>query len=162
MKKNKNLSVSTSSTSPLKKGKSLKIVLVGGCFDVLHSGHIIFLKKAKKLGDKLVVLLESDKNIKETKGKNRPINSQKNRSLVLSNLKMVDEVIKLPYFRNDEGYFKIIEKINPDFIAVSQNDENLEKKKRQAKIIGAKVVKVTKLIPYQSTSRVIEIIVQDL
>jgi FAD synthetase len=144
------------------ENKKNKIILVGGCFDVLHSGHIIFLKKAKKLGDKLIVLLESDENIKEKKGKNRPINSQKNRSLVLSNLKMVDEVIKLPFLKNDKDYLKIVEKINPDFIAVSQNDENLEKKKKQAKIIGAKVVKVTKLIPYQSTSRVIEIIAQDL
>ena len=142
--------------------KNKKIVLVGGCFDVLHSGHIVFLEKAKKLGEKLVVLLESDKNIKEKKGISRPINNQKNRALVLSNLKMVDEVIKLPYLRNDEGYFKIVKKIKPDFIAVSQNDENLEKKKRQAKIIGAKVIKVTKLIPYQSTSRVIEIIAQSL
>jgi FAD synthetase len=144
------------------ENKKNKIVLVGGCFDILHSGHIIFLKKAKKLGDELIVLLESDENIKEKKGKNRPINNQKNRSLVLSNLKIVDEVIKLPFLKNDKDYFKIIEKIKPDFIAVSQNDENLEKKKKQAKIIGAKVVKVTKLIPYQSTSRVIEIIAQDL
>jgi rfaE bifunctional protein nucleotidyltransferase chain/domain len=141
--------------------KNKKIVLVGGCFDILHSGHIIFLEKAKKLGEKLVILLESDENIKEKKGKNRPINNQKNRSLVLSKLKMVDEVINLPYLRNDESYFKIVEKIRPDFIAVSQNDENLEKKKKQAKIIGAKVVEVTKLIPHQSSSRLIEIITQD-
>jgi len=147
---------------PLKKGrKNKKIVLVGGCFDILHSGHIIFLEKAKKLGDKLVVLLESDENIKKNKGKTRPINSQKNRALMLSKLKMVDEVIKLPFLEEDEGYSKIIKKIKPDFIAVSQNDENLEKKKRQAKIVEAKVVKVTKLIPYQSTSRAIEIITQE-
>ena len=141
--------------------KNKKIVLVGGCFDVLHLGHIVFLEKAKNLGDELIVLLESDENIKEKKGKTRPINNQKNRSLVLSKLKMVDEVINLPYLRNDESYFKIVEKIRPDFIAVSQNDENLEKKKKQAKIIGAKVVEVTKLIPHQSSSRLIEIITQD-
>jgi len=138
-----------------------KIVLVGGCFDILHVGHIIFLEKAKKLGDKLIILLESDKNIKENKGKNRPINNQKNRALILSKLKMVDEVIKLPYLKKDD-YFKIIEKIKPNFIAVSQDDKNLSKKTEQAKLVGAKLVEVTKQIPYQSTSRMVEIITQDL
>ncbi len=150
----------------VKKIKNMKdkktIVLVGGCFDVIHPGHIIFLEKAKKLGNKLIVLLESDKNIKENKGKTRPINSQKNRALVLSKLKMVDEVIKLPYLTSNEDYTKIIKKIKPDFIAVSEGDKNLTQKKQQAKLIGSKVVKVTKLIPSQSTSRVIEIITQSL
>jgi len=59
-------------------------------------------------------------------------------------------------------FFKIIKKINPDFIAISEGDKNLDQKNRQAKIIGSKVVKVTKLIPRQSTSRVIEVITQDL
>jgi rfaE bifunctional protein nucleotidyltransferase chain/domain len=147
---------------PSKKGDHKPVVLVGGCFDVLHVGHIVFLEKAKKLGDKLIILLESDENIRRKKGKKRPINSQKNRSLVLSKLKMVDEIIKLPYLKSDEEYFKIIEKIKPDFIAVSQGDKNLDQKIRQAKLVGSKVVKVTKLIPHQSSSRVIEIIHQDL
>jgi FAD synthetase len=135
-----------------------KIVLVGGCFDVLHLGHITFLEKAKEKGDILIILLESDKNIKENKGKDRPINNQTNRAKFLSKLKMVDKVIKLPYMKSDEEYFKIIKKIKPQVIAVSEKDENLDKKKRQAKEIGAKLLKVTKIIPHQSTSRIIEII----
>ena len=145
----------------MKKNNHEIIVLVGGCFDILHLGHILFLEKAKKLGDKLIVLLESDKRIKEKKGKNRPINSQKNRALILSKLKVVDEIIKLPYLKSDEDYLQIVKKIKPDFIAVSEGDENLAQKKRQAKLTRSKIVKVTKLIPYQSTSRVIEIISQD-
>lgn len=141
--------------------KKNKTVLVGGCFDILHAGHIIFLEKAKKLGGKLIVLLESDKKIRENKGGNRPINNQDNRALVLSKLRMVDEVIKLPYLKTD-GYFEIIKKIKPSFIAVSKDDKNLSRKKEQAKLVGAKLVEVTKQIPSQSTSRIIEIITQDL
>lgn len=135
-----------------------KIVLVGGCFDIIHVGHIVFLEKAKKLGDTLIVLLESDKNVRETKGKNRPINNQKNRARILSSLKMIDKIVKLPYMKSDQDYLKIIQKIKPDFIAVSGNDKNLDKKKEQAKITGSKIIKVTELIPDQSTSRILKIL----
>lgn len=137
-----------------------KIVLVGGCFDVLHLGHIVFLEKAKKEGDILVVLLESDKNIKKNKGFKRPINNQENRAVFLTKLRMVNYVIKLPEMKSDEEYLQIINKIKPNVIAVSENDKNLNNKREQAKKIGAKLVKVTKLIPQQSTSRIIEIITE--
>lgn len=145
----------------LKKGDCNKIVLVGGCFDILHLGHIVFLNKARNLGDKLVVLLESDENIKKNKGNNRPINNQKNRAKILESLRMVDQVIKLPEMKTDEDYLKIVERISPTVIAVSENDTNLVNKKYQAKLVGAKLIKVTSLIPHQSTSRIIEIITQD-
>lgn len=135
-----------------------KIVLVGGCFDIVHLGHIIFLEKAKLEGEILVVFLETDEKIKNSKGKNRPVNNQENRALFLTKLKMVDYVIKLPEMKNDEEYLKIISKIKPKVIAVSENDKNLAKKIKQAKEVGAKLLKVTKLIPQQSTSRIIKII----
>ena len=140
------------------KSLNKKIVLVGGCFDILHLGHIVFLEKAKKEGNILVVLLESDKNIKENKGNDRPINNQENRAKFLNKLRMVDKVVKLPYMKSDEEYLKIIKKIKPEIIAVSENDENLDKKMKQAEEIGAKLIKVTNIIPHQSTSRIIEII----
>lgn len=149
---------------PMSRGTSLdraaikKVVVVGGCFDIVHLGHIKFLEKAKKIGDNLIVLLESDENIKKSKGNNRPINNQNDRAEFLMNLKMVDEVIKLPYMKSDDDYLEILRKIKPDIIAVSEGDKNLEKKKLQAKIIGFKVVEVTKKIANQSTSRIIEII----
>jgi len=144
------------------KNKKNKIVLVGGCFDVLHLGHITFLEKAKKLGDKLIVLLESDENIKKEKGKNRPINNQENRAKMLMSLKMVDEVIKLPEMKTDEEYVTLVKSIKPSIIAVTDGDKRMSQKKEQAKIVGSKLVVVTKLIAQQSTSRVIEIIIQDL
>lgn len=145
-----------------KKNKNnKKIVLVGGCFDILHLGHIIFLEKAKKKGDVLIVLLESDENIFKNKGNNRPVNNQENRAKILKSLKMVDQVIKLPVMKTDDEYLEIIKKIKPSIIAVSENDKNLINKKYQAKLVGAKLVKVTNLIPHQSTSRIVEIITQN-
>jgi bifunctional ADP-heptose synthase (sugar kinase/adenylyltransferase) len=113
------------------------------------------------LGEKLVVLLESDDNIKKNKGNNRPINNQKNRAEVLKSLRMVDQVIKLPEMKTNDQYLEIIKKIKPTIIAVSENDQNLINKKNQAKLVGAKLVEVTALIPQQSTSRIIEIITEN-
>ena len=143
--------------SLLNKERSLKkIVVVGGCFDIVHLGHLIFLEKAKAKGDVLIVLLESDENIKKNKGPNRPINNQNDRAVFLTKLKMVDYVIKLPEMKSDEDYLKIIKEIKPKVIAVSENDSNLEKKREQAKQIGAKVLIVSKIVPHQSTSRIID------
>lgn len=139
-----------------------RIVLAGGCFDVVHLGHIIFLEKAKSKGDVLVIFLESDVDIKKNKGKNRPINNQENRAIFLTKLKMVDYVIKLPEMKTDEEYFKIISKLKPKIIAVSENDKNLAKKKEQAKRIGSKLIEVTKTVPQQSTSKIIEDIISYL
>ena len=66
----------------------MKIVLVGGCFDILHLGHVVFLEKAKKEGDVLVVLLESDEKVRFLKGKGRPVHTQSERAEILSALKV--------------------------------------------------------------------------
>ena len=62
---------------------SKKVVLVGGCFDVLHYGHIHFLSSAKNHGDQVVVALESDENVKTRKGSTRPIHTQAQRKAML-------------------------------------------------------------------------------
>jgi len=138
-----------------------KIVLVGGCFDVIHLGHTTFLEKAKNKGELLIVLLESDENIKKNKGNNRPVNNQKNRAILLTKLKMVDYVINLPKVIDDNEYLQVVKGIKPTIIAVSENDQNLINKKKQAKLAGAKLIKVTNLIPHQSSSRIIEIIAEN-
>ncbi|MBI3343244.1 adenylyltransferase/cytidyltransferase family protein, partial [Candidatus Gottesmanbacteria bacterium] len=61
----------------------MKKILVGGCFDLLHYGHIRFLEEAKKLGDHLVVALESDENVRRMKGEGRPIHTQAQRKEML-------------------------------------------------------------------------------
>jgi len=133
-----------------------EIVLVGGCFDILHLGHITFLEEAKKLGKILVILLESDETIKKLKGENRPINRQIDRAEMLTKLKMVDCVVMLPELKNNQDYTDLIKKINPKIIAVSGGDEKIELKKEEAKIVGAKLVEVIKRINQYSTSQMIK------
>ncbi len=132
-----------------------KVVLAGGCFDVLHPGHIVFLQKAKRVGDFLVVLLESDKKIQELKGQNRPFFTQKERSTVLKALKVVDQVILLPYMKIDGDYEKIIKRIKPDIIAVTKGANDNYHKERIAKIVGAELKYVTKIIGDYSTTNIL-------
>ncbi len=122
-----------------------KKVLVGGCFDVLHFGHIHFLKQAKSLGDHLTIALESDKNIRKLKGKGRPIHSQDQRREMLMSLNFVDEVIILPDVMKDKDYEKLVRSTHPHIIAVTAGDPVLKKKKGHAKKIGAEVVEIPKI-----------------
>lgn len=69
-----------------------RIVFTNGCFDIIHSGHISYLTESKKLGDILIIGLNSDNSVKRLKGENRPINTQNDRAIVLSGLKSVDYV----------------------------------------------------------------------
>ncbi len=130
-------------------GKTL--VLAGGCFDILHAGHIEFLKKAKNLGDHLIILLESDENIKRLKGKNRPINNVFDRATILANLKMIDYVIPLKPLKNDDDYTSIVKMIEPDIIAVTHGDPLIEVKENQAKQVNAKVVVLPKKENYSTS-----------
>lgn len=134
------------------KGK--KIVLVGGCFDVLHPGHVIFLEKAKKEGDILVVLLESDQKVRQLKGISRPVHSQKERAKVLSALRFVDTVVMLPFMKKSLDYDDLISKIKPDVIAATFGENNADHQ-RVASKVGAKLKFVTKIIGNHSTSKIL-------
>ena len=134
-----------------------RIVLTGGCFDILHIGHVRFLSEAKRMGDYLVVLLESDKKVKKLKGKNRPVLTQKERAEMLSALESVDLIVLLPMIENDSDYLNLVMKIKPDIIAVTENDPHIEKKKGQAKKIGGEL-KVISFIKTYSTSKLAKIL----
>ena len=131
----------------LPREKKGKIVLAGGCFDILHIGHVRFLSEAKKMGDCLVILLENDRKVKKLKGKNRPIFTQELRAEMLSALNCVDLVVLLPMMENDDDYLNLVIKIKPDIIAVTENDPHTEEKKRQARKIGVKL----KVVPFVKT-----------
>lgn len=140
------------------KEQNKTIVVVGGFFDILHVGHIKFLENAKKLGDYLFVLLEDDKKSKKIKGKNRPINLQKERAIVLSALRDVDFVILLKKMTNNESYDKIISQIWPTVIATTYPDPYIKHKIRQAKIVNGKVEYAIKRIYKHSTTRLVTLI----
>lgn len=128
-------------------------VLVGGCFDILHYGHIHFLREAKKLGDHLIVALESDENLKRLKGSTRPIHNQKQRKEILESLKFVDEVLLLPEMKTDSEYEKMVTKIAPHIIAITEGS----KTKTHAHLVSAKVVEIPK-IRVSSTTQIVKLI----
>tara|TARA_R110002110_G_scaffold147282_2_gene337788 strand:- start:23003 stop:23392 length:390 start_codon:yes stop_codon:yes gene_type:complete len=87
-------------------------VFTNGCFDVIHRGHIELLQYCRKLGDIVIVGLNSDKSIKRLKGTTRPINHQEDRQAVLKALRYVDYVF---VFEEDTPY-DLIKTTNPDII----------------------------------------------
>jgi rfaE bifunctional protein nucleotidyltransferase chain/domain len=93
------------------KNQAKTIVMTNGCFDILHIGHVEYLKKSKLLGDILIVGLNSDSSVKKLKGPTRPINSELDRAGVLDALKSVDHVCI--FDENDAS--SLMELCQPDF-----------------------------------------------
>jgi len=112
------------------KEKNLKLVFTNGCFDILHRGHIVYLNKAKSLGDLLIVGLNSDNSVKKLKGSNRPYNNENDRAFVLDNLKAVDYII---LFSEDTPY-NLIKDVKPDYL-VKGGDW------KEEEIVGSEIVK---------------------
>ena len=94
------------------KEENKKIVFTNGCFDILHVGHVRYLSKAKKLGNILIVGLNSDQSVKKLKGDNRPINIFEDRAMLLSSLRFVDLVIMF----EEKTPENLIKKIKPDIL----------------------------------------------
>lgn len=130
-------------------------ILVGGCFDLIHFGHIHFLKRARTLGDYLVVALESDKNVRRLKGRGRPIHKQRLRKAMLESLKFVDQVISLPPMKSDKDYRMLVLRVKPNVIAVTKGDPVIEKKKAHAAFVGASLREIPKL-KVSSTSDILK------
>jgi rfaE bifunctional protein nucleotidyltransferase chain/domain len=123
------------------------IVFTNGCFDILHRGHVEYLKESKKLGTYLIVGINSDNSVKRLKGDTRPINNQWDRKIVLEELRCVDEVV---IFEEDTPY-DLIKKIGPDIITKG-GDYKVEE------VVGHDLAK-TVIIPYlegYSTSSVLK------
>jgi FAD synthetase len=115
-------------------------VMATGTFDILHMGHIYYLKEAKKLGDSLAVVVATDSTVRKLK--HEPINPQEIRLNLIKELKMVDEA----YIGYENDIYKIVKEVKPDIIALGFDqihDENeiiIQLKKRK---INAKIVRIT-------------------
>ncbi|MBI1871352.1 MAG: D-glycero-beta-D-manno-heptose 1-phosphate adenylyltransferase [Chlamydiae bacterium] len=112
------------------KEQGQKIVFTNGCFDLLHVGHVRILNQAKRLGDVLVVALNTDSSVRKLKGKKRPLVSLKERMEILSSLEAVDYVTSF----SDETPQRIIQILNPD-ILVKGGDYKMDQ------VVGARYVK---------------------
>jgi D-beta-D-heptose 7-phosphate kinase/D-beta-D-heptose 1-phosphate adenosyltransferase len=134
------------------KLENKKIVMTNGCFDILHAGHVTYLKEAAKLGNILIVAINSDISVSKLKGKSRPINPLEMRATVLSSLSAVDYVIS---FEEDTPE-KLYELVLPD-ILVKGSDYSKEE------IAGADIitsnggmVKLIDLVEGFSTTSIID------
>ncbi|HED07584.1 MAG TPA: D-glycero-beta-D-manno-heptose 1-phosphate adenylyltransferase [Ignavibacteria bacterium] len=132
-----------------------KVVFTNGCFDIIHAGHIDYLNKAKDLGDVLIVGVNSDISVKKIKDSKRPIIPEKERIIIVANLKPVDYVILF----DEETPENLISKIIPD-ILVKGADWDIDK------IVGKDIVlknggevKSIEFVIQQSTSKIIESII---
>lgn len=131
-----------------KEGKT--IVFSNGCFDILHLGHVDYLAKAASFGDILVIGLNSDISVKSIKGKNRPINDEKARAMLMAALSFTDAVVP---FDEDTPY-NLINAVKPDFL-VKGKDYNAKD------VVGYDIVtayggkvKTIKLVEGYSTSAI--------
>lgn len=133
-----------------------KVVFTNGVFDLIHAGHVDYLSKAKKLGDVLIVGLNTDASVIRIKGNKRPILKQEERAFIISNLKPVDYVV----FFSEDTPEKLISELIPD-VLVKGADWKIEK------IVGKEIVeknggkvKNIKFVNDQSTSKIIDIIIK--
>lgn len=129
-----------------------RVVFTNGCFDIIHPGHIGYLRKARALGDLLIVAINSDRSIKKLKGPLRPILTEAERGEILSGLEMVDCVTIF----DDETPQEIISDLLPD-ILVKGGDWSLDQiiGRREVEAAGGRVLS----LPYlqgSSTSDIIE------
>ena len=118
------------------KAKNKKVVFTNGCFDIIHIGHVRYLKEAKGLGDVLIIGLNSDRSVSSIKP-DRPINFQNHRAEVLSSLEMVDYVVLF----DEETPYELIKLIQPD-VLVKGGDW------KKGEIVGSDIAGETYSLPY--------------
>lgn len=138
--------------SILKCNKKKKVVFTNGCFDILHSGHVRYLKQAANFGDLLIVGLNSDESVKRLKGQNRPINSQTDRAMILGALEFVDYIVIF----DEDTPLNLIENIVPEVLV-----KGADYKKED--VVGAEFVETNggrvELVPFvegYSTTNIIK------
>lgn len=134
------------------KAKGERVVFTNGCFDLLHLGHVDYLEKARNLGDRLAVGLNTDDSVARFKGPQRPIQDEQSRARVLAALQFVDLVV----FFNEDTPLNLITELVPH-VLVKGSDYLAEN------IVGADVVKkaggevkTIDFVPGYSTSRIVE------
>lgn len=131
------------------RNKDKTIVFSSGCYDIFHSGHVVYFNLCKQLGDILIVGLAKDSTMKKIKGSERPINLQKNRMYVVAGIGDVDYVVSndepIPGTRID--YLDLIADLRPDLFVINENDPGLKKMHERCDELGIKVVNMHRKHP---------------
>jgi D-beta-D-heptose 7-phosphate kinase/D-beta-D-heptose 1-phosphate adenosyltransferase len=128
-----------------------RIVFTNGCFDLLHAGHVTYLEGARKLGDRLIVGLNTDRSVTALKGPSRPVIHEADRARVMAALEAVDAVILF----DEDTPIDLIRAIRPDVLAKgSDYSEDQVVGGADVKSWGGKV-SLVELVPGRSTSGII-------
>ena len=133
-----------------------KMVFTNGCFDILHRGHIDLLKEAKKLGDILIVAINTDDSVKKIKGNKRPIFPLKERIEVVDKVKYVDIVV--PF--HEKTPIKIIKEIQPNIHVKGEDYKSKEIPEKKYVLKYGGEMKLIKFKNDISTSKIIKKIVE--
>ena len=128
------------------------IVFTNGCFDILHAGHVRYLKESKKLGDILIVGLNSDSSIKKIKGPMRPINDESDRAEVLGGLESVDFIVIF----NEDTPAKLLDVIKPDIYTKGADYTIQTLPEADTVIKNGGRVEFIKLVEGRSTTKIID------
>ena len=130
------------------KSQNKKIITTNGVFDILHYGHVKYLEDAKRLGNILIVGINTDKSVKKNKGDKRPINDEKSRAAVLAALESVDYI----FFFNEKDPRDWLSKIKPN-IHVKAGDYKLSQiiEKEVVEKNGGKVIITSSEKDYSTT-----------
>ncbi len=128
-----------------------KVALAGGCFDVLHIGHVKFFEFARSQADILVIVLEPDEKIRLWKHR-KPVHTQVDRAHILSHIDNIDYIVMAPYMDTDAQYFELVSRIHPQVIVSSDADIKQDQKKRQAHSQGATYIQFPLVQGYSTTN----------
>lgn len=128
-----------------------KVVFTNGCFDVLHPGHLDLLERARRMGDALVVAINSDTSVRRLKGPNRPLFPEVERGEILSALSAVDYVCTF----DEDTPLEVILEIRPDILVKGADWTNNIVGSKEVEDWGGKVVALP-LVEGQSTTGIIE------
>ncbi|HLC77871.1 MAG TPA: adenylyltransferase/cytidyltransferase family protein [Candidatus Nanoarchaeia archaeon] len=147
------------------KHQDKKVIFTAGSFDILHTGHVVYLSKCKQLGDILVVGLGRDSVIKRLKGDNRPINSENNRLFFLAALQDVDYVIldddtPQTIESAELDYIENLILLKPDLFCINNDNPRLDLNKKAVENLGIMVEVMNRDLPEginpTSTSQIID------
>jgi len=131
-----------------------KLVFTNGCFDILHVGHVRYLRQARELGDALLVAVNGDSSVRGLKGPGRPLNNEDDRAEVVAALECVDYVTVF----QEQRVTRLLREIRPQVYAKGGDytEESLDREEVAAlREIGAEI-KILPLVPGKSTSKLIE------
>jgi len=134
------------------KKRGERIVLTNGCFDLIHVGHVRYLKEAKDKGDILIVALNSDSSVRKLKGKGRPLLNQEERAEIISSFSFVDYIT----FFEEPNVVKVLLALEPDIHAKgSDYTKETVPEKDTVKGYGGKIA-ITGGPKVRSTSQLLE------